>query len=65
VDGVGQQGDRSGDQHHDQLRDRSDAERDQADLDRPDAFSTGLQGGVDRVRRIVAVRSAERQHEAP
>jgi hypothetical protein len=36
VDGVGKQGDRSGDQHHDELSDRGEAKSDQADLDRPD-----------------------------
>jgi len=53
-------GDRSADQHHDQLRGSGDAQAGQADLDRPDTLGAGLQRGVDRVGRVVAVRAEDR-----
>ena len=59
VDGVGQQRDRPGDQHDDQLRDRGGAEREQADLDRPDAGGAGFQRAVDAVGGVVAVRGED------
>ena len=56
VDGVGQQRDRPGDQHDHQLGDRGRAQREQADLHRPDTGGTGFQRAVDAVGGVVAVR---------
>jgi hypothetical protein len=57
VDGVGQQRDRPRDRHHGELRERSRAERDQADLDRTDALCTGLQRVIEGVSGVVRVRA--------
>ena len=56
VDGVGQQRDRAGDHHDHQLRDRGGAQRQQADLHRPDTGGAGFQRAVDAVGGVVAVR---------
>ncbi len=64
VDGVGEQGHRAGGEHDQGLRGRRDEERDQADLDRPDALRAGLERRVDRVRGVVAVRPEDRRDPA-
>jgi hypothetical protein len=53
-------------QHHDRdLDERRDHEGDEGHLDRPDASLVALQGGIDGVRRVVAVRSEHLQQRAP
>jgi CheY-like chemotaxis protein len=56
MDGVGQQGDRAGDQHDHQLGDGGGAECEQADLDRADTGDAGFQRAVDAVGGVMAVR---------
>ena len=43
---------------------RGDEQGDQADLDGADTVGAGLQGGVDRVGGVVAVRAEDRQEQA-
>ena len=50
-------------QHHRELGEGGGAECEEADLERPDAFLARLQGRVDRVGGVVAVRLEDRQHE--
>ena len=65
VDGVGQQRDRSGDQHDGSCSTAVTSRTDQADLQRPDALGAGLQRRVDRVGGVVAVRPQHRPQPAP
>jgi len=56
VDGVGQEGDRAGDDDDDRLQERGDPEADQRPLQRPDAELVRFHRGVDRVLDAVGVR---------
>ena len=64
VDGVGEQRDRTADEHDDQLQGGGAEQDEQADFHRPDALCAGLQGIVDRVGGVVAVRHEEAVEEA-
>ena len=59
MDGIGEQGHRTGDHHDDQLGDGGGAEGQQADLHRPDARGAGFQRSVDAVGGVVAVRGED------
>ena len=63
MDRVREQGDRAGDDHDGGLGIGGHTEAGEADLDGPDALGAGLEGLVDRVGRIVAVRLEDGQEE--
>ncbi len=58
VHGVGEQGHRTGQRHDDHLRQRGDAEHDQADLDGADACGAVAQGVVHPVGVVMTVPDA-------
>ena len=64
VDGVGQQRHRAGEDDNQQLRDGGDTQGNHADLDGADTGVVGLQGVVDGVGGVVAVRSEDGQEKA-
>ena len=62
MNGIGEQSHRSRDQHDHHLGGSSCHQSQKTDFHRPDAGGTGLQGAVNAVGRVVAVRGEDLPH---